>query len=121
MMLTLVLAAMLQSTPSVDPLVDLPAGYVLRAPKPQRMSETLARSGSLSPMVSRGAAVVECQVKPDGALTACVAVEESPVGLGVGRALVAVARTFKLAPIGPDAPPLSPGTLRIPMHFTSPR
>ena len=120
-MMALVLTALLQSAPQIGPVGGTPPGYVLKTPKAQRMSETLARSGELSPIVSRGAAVVECQVKPDGTLTACTAVEETPAGLGVGRALVAVVRTFKIEPVGADVPPISPRTLRVPLHFTAPR
>jgi len=42
--------------------------------------------------------LLQCQVAPDGATSACAVVSEDPNSLGAGDAALAMSRSFRLAP-----------------------
>ena len=119
-MIALILAAALQVQAGIEPslVTGIPSEFALKTPKPKRMGTLLLET--LTPLVRKGSAVIECRVNSAGKLQSCRAVEESPVKLGVGRALARLVGTFKIVPRGKDLV-ISPGaTIRVPVHFVGP-
>jgi TonB family protein len=77
----------------------------------------LAQPTSELAMPSKGRVVVECLIAPEGALTDCLVVEETPVGHGLGaRALEASAKLKMDSQFVGDTP-TSGARVRIPFSF----
>lgn len=56
-----------------------------------------------------------CHVLADGALDACVVLEECPRGYGFGRATLSAAQDFQMRPKTVDGVPVEGGTVEVPM------
>ena len=54
---------------------------------------------------AEGQAKLSCTVTPDGALTACQVLEETPADMGFGIATKYLAGIFRLAPLSRDGEP----------------
>jgi len=68
-----------------------------------------------------GRASISCKVTAEGSLANCVAVSESPIGLGFGEAALSLAPTLRMKPKKIDGKSVDGGTVRIPIHFTQPQ
>lgn len=64
-----------------------------------------------------GRATLRCQVSKSGALEACAVDDESPAGLGFGKAALTVAAKFRMKPVTVNGKPVAGGTVRIPLSF----
>jgi TonB family protein len=67
-----------------------------------------------------GYAVISCSVSATGSLVDCQAVTERPIGLGFGRAAVAMSERFRMRPMTVNGKPVDGGTVRIPLTFRLP-
>jgi TonB family protein len=85
--------------------LGLPSGDDLASLFPDRAKEE-NRSGR---------AEINCRVKADGTLDACVLLSETPEGFGFGRATIRAARFFRMSPMTVDGKPVEGGVVRIPM------
>jgi protein TonB len=63
-----------------------------------------------------GAATVGCVVQPDGALTDCQVISETPQGYGFGAAAVKAAARFRMRPATRDGEPVV-GRVTIPLKW----
>ncbi|MFZ4607591.1 MAG: TonB family protein [Caulobacter sp.] len=68
-----------------------------------------------------GGAVVACRLTAEGRASGCAVVEETPVGLGFGEAVLSLAPKFEFATRGPDGQSLVGGTFRIPLAWNAPQ
>jgi TonB family protein len=64
-----------------------------------------------------GKATLNCEVSDTGALQNCVVAQESPMGLGFGRAALALSSGFKMRPKTVDGVAVSGARVDIPIHF----
>jgi TonB family protein len=72
-------------------------------------------SGLATP--TEGRVVVECLVAPEGALTDCLVVEETPVGHGLGERALAASAKLKMDAKSVGDTPVSGARVRIPFSF----
>ena len=94
----------LDLTAARDGGVDGQAGLLALAPLVMVQRPTFADLARVYPRAARrarvgGSATVRCRVQPDGTVTDCLIVAESPDGQGFGPAAIAVTRAIRYAPI----------------------
>ncbi|WP_421730701.1 TonB family protein [Brevundimonas sp.] len=82
----------------------------LQAPRPYYPSTAAYRN------VEGGRVQMECFVRPDGIIAACIVLNETPPGLGFGRAAIAAARDARLQARTVDGV-ASPGRIRFTTSF----
>ncbi|MGH6911666.1 MAG: energy transducer TonB, partial [Phenylobacterium sp.] len=95
------------------------APYWLRKPSGDDIAAVYPREAALRGL--DGAGAIQCEVGPQGSMTSCVIVEESPAGYGFGLAALKLSTRFKLKPMERDGVPVSGGTIKIPIRFRLPR
>lgn len=66
--------------------------------------------------IENGRVQMECFVRPDGVIAACIVLDETPPGVGFGRAALAAARDARLNP-GSVAGVSKPGRIRFSTSF----
>lgn len=64
-----------------------------------------------------GYVLMQCAVKADGTMMDCKITEETPAGYGFGKAVLALAPLYRLAPAAADGARASDGTVNIPVDF----
>lgn len=64
-----------------------------------------------------GRATIECSVLPDGRLSDCVVVSETPEGYGFGEATVRAATKLRMRPRTVDGKPVAVARVRIPLTW----
>ena len=64
-----------------------------------------------------GRVLMACDVAPDGALTNCVVVSETPADQGFGEAALRLAPRFRMSPLSGEGRPVGGGKVRIPITF----
>jgi periplasmic protein TonB len=67
-----------------------------------------------------GKATIRCVVNAQGLLYDCVAISETPEGLGFGAAAVKMSILFKMRPKTKDGQPVDGGIVAIPINFALP-
>lgn len=67
-----------------------------------------------------GWAVIECTIKPDGGMEACIVTAEQPQGLGFGDAALALGRMYKVKPFAEDGQSFAGRKVRAVIDFTLP-
>jgi TonB family protein len=67
-----------------------------------------------------GYAVIKCDVDAYGALQACKAADEQPLGQGFGPAALAMASAFRMRPMTRNGQPVDGGKITIPIRFRLP-
>lgn len=77
----------------------------------------LALAASVAAAPVQGRAVVECKVLPDGHLTNCRVISESPTGANVGAFALVLVKTYR---IPPGDRRIVKGQIRIPLRFKMP-
>lgn len=66
-----------------------------------------------------GAAVIECEITPQGTLEQCKVLSEKPEGAGFGQAALLAAPSFAMRPALKDGKPVA-SKVRIPLRFSNP-
>ncbi len=64
-----------------------------------------------------GHAVIECRVAVSGRLEDCVAVSESPEGMGFGAATIGISSAFRMTPMRVNGQPYGESLIRLPMNW----
>lgn len=109
-----------EPSPAGSTAPNPPAAVVNPSWKRMPTADELARlypSQALAERLS-GEAVIKCKVKPDGTLTDCTIIRETPAHWGFGRAAVAAARYFKMTPPETaDGTPVAGGTVIVPLKW----
>lgn len=67
-----------------------------------------------------GRAVVQCGLDVRGAMADCRVLEESPVGLGFGTAVLGLTKAFRISPLEVNGAAVAGGEVRIPIVFKLP-
>lgn len=67
-----------------------------------------------------GASRIECDVEPDGALSHCVVLSETPPGWEFGEAAIEAAAYFRMKPKMVDGRPVAGGKVIIPLNWRLP-
>ena len=87
-------AALAQEAPSVDPSPPRP---VLANPSWERPPIPEFPERAISRRITEGSATIACSVEPDGGLSACRIVAETPPRVGFGAAALSAARRSRLS------------------------
>lgn len=106
-------AAGAQPRPSVITNADW-----LRKPSGQDMARYYPQAATM--LNFEGSVVLHCQVAVSGRLEACDVRDESPKGLGFGKAALELGRIFLMRPQTRDGTPASGGQVNIPIAFRLP-
>ena len=67
-----------------------------------------------------GKAVLDCKVRDDGTLTACVVSEEAPRNMGFGEAALQLSEGFQMKSQTADGRPVGGGSVHLPIVFRVP-
>jgi TonB family protein len=67
-----------------------------------------------------GRAVLHCDVSVQGATVNCTIEGETPIGMGFGKAALALSKQFKMRPMTRNGVPVEGGEIRIPIRFAAP-
>jgi protein TonB len=90
--------------------LDLPTAHDFAVNTPER-----ARKQEKS-----GSAVMRCFIRQDGGLENCVALSETPAGLGFGEAAVKMSSLFRLKPQASDGTYVAHLTVTLTLEFPRP-
>jgi len=85
----------------------------VRAPKGGELARLYPEAAAAQHVTGRTKAL--CHVLADGALDACVVLDECPRGYGFGRATLTAAQDFQMRPKTVDGVPVAGGTVVVPM------
>jgi TonB family protein len=85
----------------------------VRMPKGAELVRLYPQEAAVQHVAGRTKAL--CHVLADGALDACVVLEECPQGYGFGRATLSAAQDFQMRPKTVDGVPVEGGTVVVPI------
>jgi TonB family protein len=88
----------------------------VRMPKGAELFRLYPQAAAAQHVAGRTKAI--CHVLADGALDACVVMEECPRGYGFGRATLLAAQDFQMRPKTVNGVPVEGGTVMVPMVWT---
>lgn len=114
-------AALLWLTPAETPMAsrsptDTLTLEVRVKPSWAEMPQPDYPSTAASRNIASGRVQMECFVRPDGVIAACIVLNETPAGVGFGRASLAAARDARLNPGSVDGVS-KPGRIRFSTSF----
>jgi hypothetical protein len=66
---------------------------------------------------STGLVILECEVTAEGGLAGCVALNESPEGMGFGKAALKMSGLFRMTPRTRDGVPVGGAIVHVPLRF----
>jgi hypothetical protein len=89
-----------------------------RTPTAEEVAAAYPASAKAANLAGSGTA--ECTVGATGELTACVPVNETPIGAGFGAAAMAVAPRFQMPTTGPSGRTTVGRTVRVPIGWVNP-
>jgi TonB family protein len=104
-----------QTHPGRHRLVISNPGWV-RVPDGAELARLYPQAAAAEHVAGRAKAM--CHVLADGALDACVVVEECPRGYDFGRATLLAAQDFQIRPKTVNGAPVTGGTVVVPMEWT---
>jgi len=123
-MLSVLFAVLVQAAPVVAPPSETRPSVVtnpdwIRRPSGADLARFYPQAAAYGEV--EGVATISCNVNEAGSLVDCIAISESPGGMGFGEAAVNMSSIFKMRPATRDGKPVAGGVVRIPIRFSLPK